>query len=125
MLVCEGESDALAVRELLELRAVAAPGASIWKPEWSEYLDLFASLYVVGDGDAAGEAFVWRVCASLPWARPVVMPTGRDLRDLLQAGELERVGQLFDAADEQAWIAYAMSKAPDLETCAVWLGSST
>jgi hypothetical protein len=103
VLVCEGESDALAAREAFELAAaVAAPGAGIWHPGWRALLDPFPLVYAIGDGDPPGKGFAWRVRASVPWVRPVVMPAGRDLRDLLQAGEVAEVAGLLEQAD---WMA--------------------
>lgn len=122
VLVCEGESDALAAREHLRgVVALGSPGAAVFRSEWRALLEGFAVVYGIGDGDDAGRAFAWRVHAAVPQARPVVCPEGRDLRDLLQAGERARVEALLSEADAMARLEHAVLNAPDLQTAALWL----
>ena len=131
VLVCEGESDALAAREAFKHHeddravsyiALGCPGASSWRPEWRALLEDFALVYAIGDGDDAGRRFVWSVRASLPWSRPVVCPEGRDLRELLQAGKFDLVVSLLAEADYLARLEDAVFHAPNLVAAEHWLG---
>lgn len=118
VLVCEGESDCLSAREHLpEFVALGSPGARAFRPEWRALLEQRTLVYVLGDGDESGRDFAWRVRAAIPWVRPVVCPEGRDLRELLQSGELEFVRALLAEADYLARLEAAVLGAPDLATC--------
>jgi hypothetical protein len=122
VLVCEGESDALAAREHLPgVIALGSPGARTFRPEWRALIEDFPLVYAVGDGDHAGVAFAWSLRRAVPWSRPIVCPEGRDLRDLLQGDEREFVLDLLDAADAWARIEHAVLHAADVEECALWL----
>jgi hypothetical protein len=131
VLLTEGESDALAAREAFDLHedrvavfyvAVSCPGANAWQPEWRELFEDIDVIYVVGDGDAAGSRFTESVRRSLPWARPVFCPEGRDLRSLLQEGEFDLLISLLDRADQAVRLEDAFLHAPDLATAERWLG---
>jgi hypothetical protein len=61
LLLCEGESDALAVRDVLarfrdDVLALALPGAGSWRDEWRELIEPFPLVYVLGDGDEPGRS---------------------------------------------------------------------
>jgi DNA primase len=58
-------------------------------------IEPFDLVYAIGDGDQSGREFAWRVRGAIPWARPVVLPEGRDLRDLLQAGDEQQLHDLL------------------------------
>ena len=45
----------------------------------------FPTVYVVGDGDEAGQRMAARVLADVPWARPIWMPENKDARNVLQS----------------------------------------
>jgi hypothetical protein len=122
LIVAEGESDSLAAREHFDLYddeqaveyfVLGMPGARSFRPEWQVVAAAFDLVYVIGDGDEAGHAFAWDVRRHVPWARPVVCPDGRDLRDLLQAEGLAPVRALLRAADADADLEYALLLAPD------------
>ena len=124
LLLCEGESDALAVRDVLgnrdapravEYLALALPGAGIWRDSWRSFLEPFPLVYVLGDGDEPGRQMNRRVSAAVPWTRPVWLPDGQDVRSLLQADLSALDPFLAQAdADARAWAAFALS--PDLDT---------
>jgi hypothetical protein len=124
LLLCEGESDALAVRDVLRYRqderaveylALAIPGASSWRDSWRSHVQPFPLVYVLGDGDAPGRALNRRVKQSVPWARPVWLPDGSDVRALLQA-DPDALDPFLDAADTDARLSAALALSPDLDT---------
>lgn len=53
--IAEGESDWQTLH-YHEVPALAVPGASVWKPEWDDYLEGFETIYVVIEPDTGGEA---------------------------------------------------------------------
>ena len=53
--ICEGESDWQTLR-YHAIAALAVPGASVWRPEWDDYLEGFEVVYVVVEPDRGGEA---------------------------------------------------------------------
>lgn len=130
LVITEGESDALAAREhfafhedevAVEYFTVGCPGALAFDPAWRMIVEPFDCAYVVGDGDDAGFAFIWKVRQSVPWVRQVQCPPGRDLRDLLQRDGLDALLALLREADETARLWDAFFGAPDLTTAERWL----
>ena len=113
VMVCEGESDALAVREVFRDRYsppfaagwydVALPGASVWLEQWAQWIEPFGYVFLLGDGDEAGRSMNERVRADVPKALTVMIPDGEDARAMLQrdAGSLDPLllAALVDAAD--------------------------
>lgn len=96
--LCEGEWDAFALMDMgLDLDAslvLAAPGASVWKEEWSD-LVRGRSLWVLYDADDAGRKGLLRlrkmslVTGFLDWnkaGKRVRVEEGMDVRDLLKLG---------------------------------------
>jgi DNA primase len=124
LLITEGESDTLAAREA-GFQALGCPGAHAFRPEWRDLIEDFSRIHAVGDGDEAGQSFAWSVRAAVPWARPVVCPTGEDLRSLLQSGRRGEVEALLADADEMARLEHAVLEAPDLVTAERWLGADS
>jgi hypothetical protein len=120
LLVCEGESDTLAAREH-GFQAVGCPGAVMFRSEWARLLEPFPLIYPVGDGDEAGQAFVWSVRTAIPWARPVVCPSGEDLRSLLQANRRDVFAALVRGADNAMRLEHAVIEATDLAEAETWL----
>ncbi len=124
LLVCEGESDALAVRDVLGCRddaraveylALAVPGAGVWRDSWRSFLEPFPLVYVLGDGDDPGRQMNRRVRAAVPWTRPVWLPDGEDVRSLLQT-DPEALDTLLARADDDARLWAALALSPDLDT---------
>lgn len=109
--ICEGEWDALAMAEMLEAAgeeavAVAAPGASVWKNEWTALL-AERHCHICYDHDKAGgsgqdklEVALRKVAEdveAIHW--PEDVPEGYDVRDYHNAGgTLEGLREYFLAA---------------------------
>jgi hypothetical protein len=124
LVLAEGESDALAVREhfashedavAVHYYALGVPGANCFRPEWRVVCEPYDLLYAVGDGDPAGRRFVHDVRRIVPWARPVVCPDGLDLRALLQSEGLQSVLPLLRASDAFVEKEYAVLHGNDLD----------
>lgn len=99
--ICEGEWDALALRQLLNRQPeniIATPGAAVWRSEWSQY---FRNRCVVlcFDNDADGSSATLKVAHSLhSFARsvsaiewPKSIPDKFDIRDFLIHGGTDKV----------------------------------
>jgi hypothetical protein len=130
LLLTEGESDALAAREhfafhddkfALHYDVLGVPGATCFRPEWRVVCEPYDLLYVVGDGDDAGQNFAYDVRRHVPWVRPVVCPPGCDLRDLLQKQGIEPLLALLRGADAVVEAEYALLRADDVETAQAWM----
>jgi len=94
--LCEGEWDALALRQLLafdEGVVVAAPGAGVWKNEWTSWLR-GRDVVLCYDHDEAGYTGRARVreglegegCKVRELVWPEDAPAGTDVRDFVRAG---------------------------------------
>lgn len=82
VLVVEGESDCHALWAAGVL-AVGVPGATSWRPEWSQHLDGL-SVHVWEEPDQGGAQMVERLVASFPDAR-IIQPNGvKDACELYQ-----------------------------------------
>lgn len=92
--VTEGEIDAITA-SICGIPAVGVPGASIWKPYFSELFLGYREVIVLADGDDAGHQFAERLCEELPNARAVPCPPGEDVNSfVLRHGKnalLERI----------------------------------
>ncbi len=94
LFVTEGESDALALREAFAewslfprgVFVIALPGAGSWRREWRTYLERFETIFVIPDGDPAGDRMARAVRRDLRWTRLVMLPEGDDARSIVQAG---------------------------------------
>ena len=118
LVLAEGESDALAVRGSVAVRAdrsvrvLGLPGASMWRSEFGLLVCRFPVVYVVGDGDAPGRLMMDAVLADVPWARPVRMPKGEDARSIIQGPDGDEAFRcLLDDADRGAELAFAFGVA--------------
>lgn len=81
--ICEGELDAV-VASTAGLASVGVPGASGFKRHWYRLFDDFETIYVLGDGDAAGRKFTNELSANLRGARALPMPKGYDVSSYVQ-----------------------------------------
>ncbi len=130
LFVLEGESDTLAVRDAIatlddrRVFAVGLPGAATWKPTWAEHLRAFATVYLAGDGDAAGQSMAARIRADVPWARPLWLPIGQDTRSILQS-DPEVFLDLIRAADENAVTHAAIVSATSIDACRELIGGAS
>ena len=105
LVICEGESDSLAVRAALGAEGVDAlgiPGSSTWRPSWAESGAGYSAVYVAGDGDEAGRALSDRVLADLRGVRLIRLPPGEDARSVIQRDGPEAFLGLMDEADRLA-----------------------
>jgi hypothetical protein len=74
LIVCEGESDTLAVRDTLAVLddrlvyPIGLPGASTWREEWKRWLRPFPTIYAFGDGDDAGRRMNATIMTDVPWS---------------------------------------------------------
>lgn len=113
VMVCEGESDALAVRGALAvwrgdpLDVIAVPGASTWRAEWATHTRGCLRLYAAADGDAAGRAMADRILGDVPGLRLVRMPEGEDARSVIHQRGVDVFCQLLAGADLAACQALA------------------
>lgn len=121
LIICEGESDTLAVRDALALDrdgtpfdVIGLPGAGTWRDDWKQYVLGHARAYVIGDGDEAGRRMMDSVLRSVGWVRPVLLPKGEDARSLLQREGLAGLDPYLDEADETAIIGAIITLAPTL-----------
>jgi hypothetical protein len=118
IVICEGEPDALAVREAFAVDhdgapviTLGVPGASAWQTGWAAHLRRFYRIYVAGDGDLAGHRLNQDVRGSMPWVRPLAMPVGMDCRDVIQVDGRDAFLELLDRADAVAMLTAALFKA--------------
>jgi DNA primase len=91
--VTEGEPDAIAVSERLDIPAVAIPGATQWaanKDAWRLLFRDFRQVWVFADGDDPGREMAKQVRESLGWRAAVIScPDGEDAGSLIAAGRIE------------------------------------
>lgn len=126
LLLAEGESDALALREAFAdvrgdspvrgYHVLGIPGASSWRSSWRCWLEPFPVIYILGDGDPAGQALCAAVKRDVPWARPVWLPAGEDARSLLQRDGARALEPFFAEADAAVHLRAAFVLAGDIET---------
>lgn len=108
LVLAEGESDALAARQHLaeldghRVHVLACPGAKVFRPEWRQFVQRFATVYVAFDGDHAGVEGAWKVKRQCRWVRICRLPAERDLRELLQTDGPEALLPFLDEADHGA-----------------------
>lgn len=80
--ITEGEIDAI-TSELVGIGCVGVPGAQAWQPHFREPFLGYRDVYVLADGDEAGQRFANAVAKSLPNARVIPMPPGEDVNSLV------------------------------------------
>jgi hypothetical protein len=122
LFLAEGESDALALRAAYggppsHVDVLGLPGARAWDATWSVFASPYPVVYILGDGDQAGRDMAADVLCDVPWARPVLLPDGEDVRGLLQSGRVSALEEAFRAADELAAIRAAWTLARNLDDC--------
>lgn len=79
--VCEGELDALLLRQI-GIPAVGIPGANVWHPWWPNVFEDYSRIYVIPDGDQAGQK-MWDRWKSLQDTIRVKLPQGLDVTDFV------------------------------------------
>ena len=70
--ITEGEPDTWTVDQL-GVPVVGVPGSNNWKPHHWRIFSGFSEVFVLGDNDDAGKAFVEKVCKTLTVARPIII----------------------------------------------------
>ena len=78
--ITEGEIDAIILHQL-GITAVGLPGAQSWKPVYAR-LFRFRRVFVLQDGDDAGEQFGSTVGGAIPGAKAIDMGAGRDVNSV-------------------------------------------
>lgn len=93
--ITEGELDAVTATAC-GIEAVGVPGATQWQPHFREPFLGYEIVWVLADGDDAGKKFGQKVAESLPNARVIRMPDGKDVnafyREQGANALLERIG---------------------------------
>jgi hypothetical protein len=118
VLVSEGESDCLALREAFPDCAVfGVPGAKTWRPEWAMYLERFLVVYAIGDGDVPGQDLNRAVVRDVPWARSVKLPAGEDARSILQRDGGRALDPYLDDAEHLVRVSAAFRLTASIEEC--------
>lgn len=82
--ITEGEFDAIILNQC-GIPAVGVTGADSWKKHHPRIFAGFRNVYVLGDGDSAGQKFAKTVTTSLTNATAVPLPTGEDVNSLYLA----------------------------------------
>lgn len=121
IVITEGESDALAIRGVVaewrggRLDVLALPGAGTWRPEWRRYVVGYSRVYIVPDGDAAGQRMLERTQADVPGRRWVRVPDGRDSRGVIQTDGSDAFCVALADADLTAcqWAAFRLAHTAD------------
>lgn len=81
--ITEGELDAVA-GSVNGIPAVGISGATKWLPHWTEVFEGYSTVYVLTDGDEAGDSFGKLVCDNLNNARAIPMDRGEDVNSMVQ-----------------------------------------
>lgn len=79
--ISEGELDALTLN-ICGIPALGISGAEKWEPHWTEIFDDFQYVYVMIDGDSAGDKFGAKVTKAIPHAVKIRMPDGEDVNSM-------------------------------------------
>ena len=126
LMIAEGESDALALREafagvtannpIRSYHVLGLPGAGTWRREWSILAEPFPVVYLLGDGDERGREMNDAILREVPWASPVPLPPGEDARSILQCDGSRALDALLEAADGAARLCATFALAEDLAT---------
>ena len=121
ILIAEGESDALAIRGAVtewrggRLDVLGLPGAGTWRSGWRRYVIGYSRIYIVPDGDAAGQRMLERTQANVPGGRWVRLPAGQDSRSVIQSLGADAFCEALTDADLTAcqWAAFRLAHTPD------------
>lgn len=76
--VAEGELDAIVASEA-GIYCVGVPGVQSWKRHYYRLFEDFEKVYLLGDGDEAGRAFVSKLAPNIPNSIARPMPSGYDI----------------------------------------------
>ncbi len=88
IILTEGELDAL-VWQQIGIPALGAPGAKNFQHHWINVLEDFSRVYVISEGDPAGEEFWKLVSSQVSNTIKVQLPEGEDSNSLFVRGGAE------------------------------------
>lgn len=93
--ITEGELDAV-MATACGVPAVAVPGANAWQPHFRMPFLGYEAVYILADGDKAGEEFGDTVKKTLPNGKVIPMEDGEDVNSVVLKGGrqalIERIG---------------------------------
>lgn len=92
--IAEGEIDALTAT-LAGLPTVGVPGANTWQPHWPELFRGYKTVHVFTDGDDPGEKMGRAIAKTLPNARVIPCPEGKDINDIFTEEGVETLRGLW------------------------------
>ncbi|MFD0374695.1 toprim domain-containing protein [Streptomyces sp. NPDC127112] len=72
MCISEGEFDAQSA-EIAGMPCVGLPGAEAWRPEWRRFFMQYRTVYMLQDGDEAGERLAHTIAKDVPQLRAIPM----------------------------------------------------
>lgn len=99
--LAEGEIDAIAATEHLDLPTIGIPGATQWKEHWRPVFRDFTTVFVFGDGDGPGREFAGEMAERIGWrARVVPVPDGEDIASLAAKNKLEAIRKVITTSKE-------------------------
>lgn len=94
--VCEGEMDAIVASSICGIPAVGVPGAQTWQASYRRAFQDYRKVFILADGDAAGQELAKKVVQAIDVAVVVTMPEGKDVNDIVMEegpeGLRERIG---------------------------------
>jgi DNA primase len=101
--ISEGEMDAIAASEHLNVPTLGVPGTQGWKSAWRHVLEDFTTVYIFGDGDQPGRAFADEMAELVGWrARIVQCPDGEDVSSMAASGRAsELLAKMSTKGEEQ------------------------
>lgn len=88
--ITEGEFDALSA-SVNGVPAVGVSGATKWRPHWTEVFSGYETVYVLSDGDEAGQNFADLVAKNLNNARNIPMDDGEDVNSMIQKYGVDKI----------------------------------
>lgn len=91
---CEGEVDAMTLTQC-GYPAVGFPGASTWRDHHAYLFDGYQRVFVLGDGDDAGEEFASKVARHVPNPRVITLPDNQDVNGLYVEQGIEAIHKLL------------------------------
>ena len=71
LVVCEGETDSLAVASMMRndyVTVIGIPGSSMFKNHWHKFISSFNEVIIIPDNDDAGQKMVENVSKHCDWA---------------------------------------------------------
>ena len=92
--VAEGEFDTMTLIQC-GYPAVGFPGATTWRDHHRYLFDGLQRVYILGDGDDAGEEFATKVARNVPGGKVITLPDGQDINGLYVEQGAEGIHRLL------------------------------